>query len=88
MRWNACLRYVYNGDAGTAELHVLVVEFLYVGNSREILTNQLAQGTCASTVKNAHTRHSYKYRIVYEVHYNIQRLVTAKSTNVKVLMEV
>ncbi len=26
MRWNACLRYVYNGDAGTAELHVFIAE--------------------------------------------------------------
>ena len=39
---------IYDGDAGTAKLHVLIAIMRYIGNSGQILANELAKALSVS----------------------------------------
>ena len=79
---------IYDRDAGTTELGILVAVGSDFGNGVEILTDELAKDAVTSSVKNAHAGSIGHKCIVDEEADDLHALVAAKSTDIYLAGEI
>ena len=83
-----CRSEIDYGDAGSAKLHMLVGIVGDIGDSSEVLTDELAQDAVALAMEDAHALHTHEDGIVDEVLHGIERFVATHASHVEVLVEV
>ena len=79
---------VDDGDAGSAELHMLVGEVANGGHGGEVLADEGAQDAGAGTVENAHTLGANEYGIVDVVLHGLDGLGATHAAHIELLAEV
>ncbi len=75
------------GDAGSAELYVLIAGREDVGDGVKILADELAKNAVALAMKDANASDTDEYGIVNEILNGIESLVTTHPSYVKILTE-
>lgn len=81
------LRQFYHSDASPTELYVFVTGVHDGGDGAEILTDELAEGSCASAVKDADAGHTNLCGVVDEMLDGIEGFVTTHPSYVDLLLE-
>ena len=78
---------IYDCDACTTKLHMLVAISSDIGYRRKILTDKLAEDARTRAVEYAYPAHSHQYGIVDEVGDGMESLVATHTAHIQVLLE-
>ena len=79
---------IYNRDAGTAELNMLIGIMCHIRNAAQVLADELSEDSVALAMENSNSWHTYQDGIVNEILNGIQCLIATHTSYIQILMEI